>query len=547
MAPDPLHLRRIAGPTEPLAADALSVREPAATLGRSAVCDLHLPDPSVSRQHARVQRRDDGWYLADLASTTGTFIDGLRLEPRLPTRLVPGADLVIGPWTFRVGIGELTDRRETSLRVPTMLGSQSARAVAPSRRLDALSRLIDELVHAEDEAAIATAALRSTLDGAGFTRGAVLRCVGDGAAPSGVDELEAVATLDRSDHHGRPAGADFCVSSNLVQLAASGRTAALDDDGDRRLVTAQSVADLGIHSAVCVPVRVDRRVAALLYLDARRGETRVGDAGAFCEDVAQLLGLALAYAARAEQSKRQAAMHAELERARDLRAMLTPQQRLETGAYRVVHRTLAGLFVSGDLFDVIEPTDGGPPVLLFGDATGHGVGAAMLTSLVHAYLHALIVGGADLPEALARTNRFIVDRPGGAGFVSLVAAALGPGGEIAYIDAGHGHWRVLGPGGAARAEGRAGAPPLGVDPDAAFRVEQIVLDEGCRLVLYTDGVIEQRDETGAEIGADGLAAALAGSASAEADVAAAASRLLEHAAGAGLDDDATIASIERFG
>lgn len=50
------------------------------TLGRSAVCEIHLSDRSVSNTHAEIEVGDDGWLLRDLGSTNGTFVGELRLR-----------------------------------------------------------------------------------------------------------------------------------------------------------------------------------------------------------------------------------------------------------------------------------------------------------------------------------------------------------------------------------------------------------------------------------------------------------------------------------
>jgi hypothetical protein len=61
------------------------------SIGRDASCDLAIPDMSVSRRHAQLERTAYGWLLTDLESTNGTRVNGWRVRGQVPVR--PG-DLV---------------------------------------------------------------------------------------------------------------------------------------------------------------------------------------------------------------------------------------------------------------------------------------------------------------------------------------------------------------------------------------------------------------------------------------------------------------------
>jgi hypothetical protein len=61
-------------------------------LGR-AVRGLSLSDTNVSREHAKIEQLDDSFYLYDLGSTNGTFLNGKRIEREL---LNPGDEIGIG-------------------------------------------------------------------------------------------------------------------------------------------------------------------------------------------------------------------------------------------------------------------------------------------------------------------------------------------------------------------------------------------------------------------------------------------------------------------
>ena len=68
-------------------------------IGRSAVADIQLDDPSVSRRHALVVRTDDGLRALDDRSLNGLFVNGERVEW---APLVDGDELEIGRYRLYV-------------------------------------------------------------------------------------------------------------------------------------------------------------------------------------------------------------------------------------------------------------------------------------------------------------------------------------------------------------------------------------------------------------------------------------------------------------
>ncbi len=53
-------------------------------IGRSPDCDIILPDRQVSRRHARVFRRGDVYYIEDLGSKNGTWVNGQPVHAPVP-------------------------------------------------------------------------------------------------------------------------------------------------------------------------------------------------------------------------------------------------------------------------------------------------------------------------------------------------------------------------------------------------------------------------------------------------------------------------------
>lgn len=70
------------------------------TIGRTRECDLCLTDLSVSRMHALLVRREDGWVLSDLGSHNGTRLNGWLVREPVPVR--PGDLVEFGSMAFIV-------------------------------------------------------------------------------------------------------------------------------------------------------------------------------------------------------------------------------------------------------------------------------------------------------------------------------------------------------------------------------------------------------------------------------------------------------------
>jgi hypothetical protein len=68
--------------------------DPVTIIGRGHDADLRLSDPGISRQHVRVEVRDDEVWVTDLGSTNGTTIDGSAISG--PTEIGPGQRITIG-------------------------------------------------------------------------------------------------------------------------------------------------------------------------------------------------------------------------------------------------------------------------------------------------------------------------------------------------------------------------------------------------------------------------------------------------------------------
>lgn len=74
----------------------LAIRQPVVSIGKSAKSDVVIDDDSVSSAHATLEYDRDGWRITDLGSANGTYVEGVRLAPDVPTPLTYGSTVRFG-------------------------------------------------------------------------------------------------------------------------------------------------------------------------------------------------------------------------------------------------------------------------------------------------------------------------------------------------------------------------------------------------------------------------------------------------------------------
>jgi serine phosphatase RsbU (regulator of sigma subunit) len=428
-------------------------------------------------------------------------------------------------------------------------------AAITQNRLQLLIDVAAGIAGCVDEASLGSTIVRAAAKGTGYPRALLLR---DDASPTppgvapnagagaGVDTLRIVGEVGPDSGPG--AQAVLSASRSLIQAARAGEVARLTADAP---VQAQSIMSLGIHTALCAPVTLGAGVAGFLYLDARAGEGKTGvtaavqaDAAAFCSALAKMAGLALGNLARADLERRQRELVRDLEAAREAQRLIMPPDGALVGRVRYAMKSRSGRYVAGDLLDVVDLGDDRVAVVL-GDVAGKGVPAAILMATAQTHLHVSLRSSRDAAAAVSAVNRHICDHIASNKFISLwVGVFDARAGTLTYVDAGHGHWLLLPKAGPVRRVSAAGGFPLGIDGSAEYAAETLPFAPGDRLVVFSDGVVEQPGAATPDLfGLDRAVAALEGNADPAEDVERLFNAVVAFAGTDNLADDTTVASV----
>ena len=139
------------------------------------------------------------------------------------------------------------------------------------------------------------------------------------------------------------------------------------------------------------------------------------------------------------------------------------------------------------------------------DVCGKGLSAAMVSSSLHTFVHATASRTADVVEVMDALNRYLCDALEDQLFVTGVAIAVDPDtGAAVEVNLGHPPTLILNPDGTCVPDAAPANLPLGLDPDPPTG-RSFVLAAGQTLAIYSDGLSEVTDATGAWIGPEGVA------------------------------------------
>ncbi|MEU6478629.1 SpoIIE family protein phosphatase [Streptomyces sp. NPDC047017] len=271
-----------------------------------------------------------------------------------------------------------------------------------------------------------------------------------------------------------------------LRLAADWR--AQDPEGSQRVL------ESGIHSLITVPLRARGVVLGMVNFWRGAGTPRFEE-----EDVAVAEELGARAAVAIDNARRYSREHA---MAVTLQRSLLPRDLPEQDALEVAWRYLpAQSGVGGDWFDVI-PLPGFRVALVVGDVVGHGLHAAVTMGRLRTAV--LNFSSLDLPpeELLGHLDEMVMrldtqsegaDGEGAqvTGATCLYAIYDPVGGRCTFSRAGHVSPAVVDPLGRVTFPDLPLSPPLGVGGHP-FEAGELDLPEGSRLVLFTDGLVEDR-------------------------------------------------------
>lgn len=500
-------LRMLRGPSP---GQIITIEGDKAVLGRHPDCNIVLGSASVSRQHAKISKLGETYFIEDLGSRNGTLLNDLPVSTRRPLKENDQLSICDEVFVFHGGsstppVTENTlrdqseatammvdDGRETGTStimsmVDISAGSSSLQfGVNAEAKLKALVEIGKNLGQALGTDEVLPKLLDSLFAifpqaDRGFV---VMKNPGDGRLVP-----KAIKLRREEDEE------TLRISRTIIDSVMKNKQAILSADAaaDSRFDMAESIVDFHIRSMMCAPlVNSENEALGVIQIDTLDQRSRFNR-----EDLDVLVSVACQAAFAVENAQmheiavRQQALKRELTVAHEVQQRFLPSAEPNIPGYGFFQFYEPANQLGGDYYDYVVMPDGRLGVVL-ADVSGKGISASLLMARLSAETRFCLATEPTPAAAVGRLNRVFCGRNWEDRFVTLVLCVLDPTkNEVTIVNAGHMPPLMRsGPGKVEALAEDLSSLPIGVVEDIEYQQCTIPLAAGQCITLYTDGISE---------------------------------------------------------
>jgi len=480
-------------------------------VGRHPDCQVKLDSNMISRRHAQVIHEDKKYYIEDLGSGNGTFVNGQKIEGRT---LIKHHDRIkLGPLLLRFESAETTtpsssissalgkswavgfdsdDDGSTIMRLADNSSGFGVLEVRPEEKLKAVIEITRSLSGTVDLDLMLPKLLDAMFDIFPHAdRGCVL-----------LSDADSGEMIPRAFKHRREDADDTVkLSRTIVSKVISEKTGILSADAanDTQFEASESISNLSIRSMMCVPMLgLEGDVLGIINIDTQNAFNQFKD-----EDLDLLMAVAGQAAISYENARLMVSFmekqkqDGEMDIARKVQEALLPEELPQVEGYDFFASYDSAQAVGGDYYDAML-LENGKVCLSFGDVAGKGVPGALIMSRMSSCVQNTMSFVDNVGDAVTAINNHMCDNSVEGRFVTYVLIILDPEtNEITMVNAGHMSPMILKTDGTVdEFDEETIGLPIGVMEDYPYEVVSRKIEPGETMVLFTDGVDEAMNPAG---------------------------------------------------
>lgn len=468
-------------------------------LGRHPDCEVVIDLNSVSRFHANLVLDDGLYYLEDLKSRNGSYVNGRRVEDRIALNDNDRLKICDTLFVYREQ-GDLSGvspdvviepvDNEATTTVLTAIDAGSSADVMAKVRPEAKLRAVLEISQTIGQELDVDHIYPKILDSLfkifpQADRALILFCDTEGEF------------IPKAIKHRRESEDTVRFSRTIVRKAMEQRQAILSADAstDERFALSESIADFRIRSVMCVPLLTqDKSPMGVIQIDTQSNNEK------FSQDDLEILAsvgaqasIAVENAGLHQEMLKQDRVRRELGFAKEVQAGFLPKSMPQIPGYEFWAFYEAAGQVGGDYYDFVPLPNGNHAVIL-GDVSGKGVPAALMMAKASSDTKvALLTTSHAIDLAMGILNNSICSASLEDKFITMALCVINSKThELTIVNAGHMSPMIM------RADGAIDEPadetvsglPIGVLEDYEYESVTTKLAPGETVVIFSDGISE---------------------------------------------------------
>jgi serine phosphatase RsbU (regulator of sigma subunit)/pSer/pThr/pTyr-binding forkhead associated (FHA) protein len=487
------------------------------TIGRHPQCDIQIEQGAVSRKHATISFKDSSYFLDDLSSRNGTFVNNERVSST--TRLYDGAKIRICDVLFEFQLNDslnysprptLPKHHVRPVDLPAFIMHDEIDPKVSSQFESSINHNLSTRLSSDDKLKTLIKVAQTLSES--LERDEVLEKILDILFELFTEADRGFIILKMPDGEIRPLAfktrrpldeEHIRVSRTIVNRVMECKCPVISTDvsKDDRFDLSQSIVDFRIRSMMCAPlVNSKDESIGVIQLDTLRSPVAFKDGDLETLATIALQGsFAIQKSDLFEEARRAREMRNDLKLAHELQQRFLPQNPPNLKCYEFASFYRAMQQVGGDYFDYIE-LDERHVAIVVADVVGHGIAAAMLMAKVSAESRFALATTKSASQAINKLNNKLtglnLDR-----FVTLVLCLLNTeNNTVEIVNAGHMPpvIRKASDGSLTQLALEHSGLPVGIMAGFEYQSTTLTLDQGDMIVLYTDGINEAMNESGVQ-------------------------------------------------
>jgi hypothetical protein len=244
------------------------VDEEAIFVGRAPDNEIHIKDKSVSRKHLKIVKREKKYYVTDLGSKNGTFIDGMRVTDGKEYEVREGMPIAVGKTFLSIGKAYPDDVLAVldSIDLFKELDEEGRdeikdRPLTAKKNMDLIYKVSNVLMQSLNMKEVMERILHYILELLKrIDRGVIILIDQETGAPS-----EVISIIKANKHE-----CETAYSRTIVERVIKERepVSMLDTLEEKEINLSESIRVSGIRSIMCVPLISRSKVMGVIYVDS---------------------------------------------------------------------------------------------------------------------------------------------------------------------------------------------------------------------------------------------------------------------------------------